>query len=65
MSCQKFKSDSDCVGGRYRSSTKDNYGDVAYKGNKVLTGFCSVCTRKKPMTVSDNTIQLERLGSFF
>ena len=26
------------------------------KGSKVLIGYCSVCNRKKSMTVSDDTI---------
>ena len=65
MSFQKFKSDSHCVGGRHRSATKNNYGDITSKGSKVLFGFCSICNRKKSMTVSVNTIQAERLGSFF
>ena len=65
MSFQKFYSDSYCVGGRHRSATKNIYGDKTSKGSKVLFGYCSVCDRKKPMTVSDNTIQAEALGSFF
>ena len=31
MSFNKFKTDSYCVGGRYRSSTKNIYGDITYK----------------------------------
>ena len=65
MSFQKFKSDSYCVGGRHRSATVKIYGDITSKGSKVLIGFCSVCNRKKSMTVSDNTIKAEGLGSFF
>ena len=65
MSFQKFKSDSYCVGGRHRSATVKIYGDITSKGSKVLIGFCSKCNRKKSMTVSDNTIQAEGLGSFF
>ena len=34
------------------------------KVSKVLIGFCSICNRKKSMTVSDNTIQAEGLGGF-
>ena len=64
MSFQKFKSDSYCVGGRHRSSTKKIYGDITSKGSKVLIGYCSVCNRKKSMTVSDKTIKAEGLGSF-
>ena len=65
MSFQKFKSDSYCVGGRHRSATIKIYGDITSKGSKVRIGFCSVCNRKKSMTVSDNTIKAEGLGSFF
>ena len=65
MSFQKYKKDSFCVGGRHRSSTKNIYGDITSKGSKVLFGYCSVCNRKKSMTVSDTTIQAEGLGSFF
>ena len=65
MSFNKFKSDSYCVGGRHRSATVKVYGDITSKGSKVLIGFCSICNRKKSMTVSDNTIKAEGLGSFF
>ena len=65
MSFQKFKSDSYCVGGRHRSSTVKIYGDISSKGSKVLIGYCSICNRKKSMTVSDNTIKAEALSSFF
>ena len=65
MSFQKFKSDSYCVGGRHRPGTVKIYGDITSKGNKVLIGYCSICDRKKSMTVSDNTIKAEGLSSFF
>ena len=65
MSFQKFKSDSYCVGGRHRSATINIYGDITSKGSKLLIGYCSVCNRKKSMTVSDKTIKAEGLGSFF
>ena len=65
MSFNKFESDSYCVGGRHRSATKNIYGNVTSKGSKVLIGYCSICNRKKSMTVSDNTIKAEGLGSFF
>ena len=64
MSFQKFKSDSYCVGGRHRSATLNIYGDITSKGSKVQIGFCSVCNRKKSMTVSENTIKAEGLRSF-
>ena len=65
MSFQKFKTDSYCVGGRHRSATIKIYGDRTSKASKVLIGYCSICNRKKSMTVSDNTIKAEGLGSFF
>ena len=65
MTFQKFKSDSYCVGGRHKSATKNFYGDVTSKGNKVLIGYCSVCNRKKSMTISDDTIKAECLCDFF
>ena len=65
MSFKKIKSDDYCVGGRHRSSTVKNYGDITTKGSKVVIGSCSKRNRKKSMTVSDNTIKAEGLGSFF
>ena len=65
MSFIKFENDSYCVGGRHRSATTKIYGNITSKGSKVLIGFCSICNRKKSMTVSDNTIKAEGLGSFF
>ena len=65
MSFNKFESDSYCVGGRHRSATVKIYGDITSKGSKVLIGYCSICNRKKSMTVSDNTIKAEGLGDFF
>ena len=65
MSFNKFKSDSYCVGGRHRSAKTIIYDIITSKGGKVLIGYCSLCNKKKSMTVSDNTIQTERLGDFF
>ena len=65
MNTQKLKSDSFGVGGRHRSDTKNIYGDITSKGNTLLIGYCSICNRKKSMTVSDITIQAEGLGDFF
>ena len=65
MSFQKFKSDSSFVGGRHRSATKIIYGDINSKGSKLIIGYCSIVNRKKSMSVSDNTIEAERLYSFF
>ena len=64
MSFIKFESDSYCVGGRHRSRTVKVYGDITSKGSKVLIGYCSICNRKKSMTVSDNIIKAEVLGDF-
>ena len=60
----KIKSDSYCVGGRHRSATTKIYGNITSKGIKVLIGYCSICKRKKSVTVSDNTIQAEGLADF-
>ena len=65
MSFNKFESDSYCVGGRHQPATTKIYGNITSKGSKVLIGYCSICNRKKSMTVSDNTIKAEGLGSFF
>ena len=65
MTFNKFKTDSYCVGGRHRSATKIFYGDITSKGSKLLIGNCSVCNRKKSMTVSDDTIKAEGLSDFF
>ena len=55
MTFQKFESDSYRVGGRHRSATVEIYGDITFKGSKVLIGYCSICNRKKSMTVSYDT----------
>ena len=68
MGFQKFQSESYCVGGKHRSGTKNIYGDITSKGSKVIIGYCSICNRKKSMTVSDNTkkaITKKSLGDFF
>ena len=65
MTFSKFKTDSYYVGGRHRSATKNIHGDMTSKGSKILIGYCSVCNRKKSMTVSDDTIKAEGLGDFF
>ena len=48
-----------------RSATKSFYSDITSKGSKVLIGYCSICNRKKSMTVSDNTTFAEGFGNFF
>ena len=60
----KFKSDSYCVGERNRSATTKIYGNITSKDNQVLIGYCSICNRKKSMTVSDKTITAEGVGCF-
>ena len=64
MSFQKFKTDSFCVVGRHRSPTTKIYGDITTEGSELLIGYCSICNRKKSMTVSDTNIQAEGLGYF-
>ena len=65
MTFNKFRSYSHFVGGRHRSATVKIYGEVTSKATKVLIGYCSICNRKKSMTVSDVTIKAEGLGDFF
>ena len=65
MTFNKFENDSYCVGGRHRSATKNIYGSITSKSSEVLIGNCSICNRKKSMTVSDDTIKAEGLGDFF
>ena len=64
MSFKKLKSDSYCVGGRHRSATTKIFGNITSKRNKVINGYCSICNRKRSVTVSDNTIQVEFLVIF-
>ena len=47
MSFQKFKTNSNCVGGRHRSSTKDIVGDITInkktgKEVRLLVGKCMI-----------------------
>ena len=65
MTFNKFKTDSYCVGGRHGSATENIFGDKTSKSSKVLIGYCSVCNRKKSMTVSDDTLKAEGLIDFF
>ena len=65
MSFNKFESNSYFAGVRHRPSSTKIYGNMTSKVSKVLIGFCSVCNRKKSMTVSDDTIKADGLGSFF
>ena len=61
----KYKIECFSVGGRHRSATQNNYGEITSKRSKVLNGFCSICIRKKSMTFSDNTIIAEGSSDFF
>ena len=65
MSFTKLKMDSNFVGGRHRPATINIFGDTTSKCSKILFGRCSICNRKKSVTVSDNTKQAEILGDFF
>ena len=65
MTFKKIETNSYCVGGRHIFATKNIYDSITSKGNKVLIGYCSICNRKKIMTVSDNTIKAEGPGDFF
>ena len=57
MTFNKFETNSYCVGGRHISATKNIYGSITSKGNKVSICYCSICNGKKSMAVSDNTIK--------
>ena len=70
MTFNKFKSDSYCVGGKHKSSTKNIVGEFTSNKKtgrqiKLLVGKCEICDRKKSMIVSDKTIQAEGLGDCF
>ena len=65
MRFQKLKTNSFCGGGIHRSATVKIYGDISSKCSKVLIGYCSLFSRKKTMTVSDNTKKTEGVGDFF
>ena len=60
----KIESDSYCAEEGHRSATTKIYGNITSKDNQVLIGYCSICNRKKSMTVSDKTATAERLGCF-
>ena len=47
MTFNKFETNSYCAGGRHLSTTKNLYGSITSKGNKVLIGYCSICIGKK------------------
>ena len=57
----KFKTNSDCVGGRHYSVTNNIRGFFNSKCTKMLKGNCVKCKRNKSMTASDATIEAEGL----
>ena len=61
----KFKTNSYCVGGRHYSGTNNISGAITSKGTKMLKGNCVKCKRNKSISVSDNTIEAERLKYYF
>ena len=61
----KFKTNSNCVGGRHYSGTNIIRGFITSKGTKMLKGNCVKCMRSKSMAVSDATIEAEGLKDFF
>ena len=70
MNSQKFKTNSYCLGGKHRSSTKNIIGEITFnkktgKEIEFLVGKCEVCNRRQSMIVSDTTIEAEGLGEFF
>ena len=65
MSFQIFETISICVGPSHRSGTINFVGDIIFESSKEITGHCSICNRKKSMTVSDNKKLAEGLGDFF
>ena len=65
MRLQKAQSASYCVGIRHMSVTINICGNITSTGIEVLIGFCSICSRRKSMTVSDNTILAERSNDIF
>ena len=62
---QKFKTNSNCVGGRHYSGTNNIRGFITSKSTKMSKGKCVKCKRNKSMTVSDATIEAEELKDFF
>ena len=57
------------MGQKHNSGTKNIVDEITFNKNtareiKLTFGQCSICNRKKPMIVSDNTILVENLGDF-
>ena len=46
MTFKKFETNSYCVGGRHISATKNIYGSITSKSNKVIIRYCSICSKK-------------------
>ena len=71
MICQKFKTNSYCVGQKPYSGTKNVVGETTFNKKtvreiKLLVGRYSLAsTKKKSMIVSDITIEGESLVDFF
>ena len=65
MSYQNSKSNSYCVGGRYHTSTSIIENDIKKTVQNLIIVKCIQWTRKKSMTVSDNTIKVGGLGKVF
>ena len=60
----KFKTNSNCVGGRHYSGTNNIRVFITSKVTKMLKGNCVKCKRNKSMTVSDATIEANGLKDF-
>ena len=65
MSSKKFKTISYCVRGKHQSSTRSIGDDVRKTGQKLITGKCVECNRKKLMNVIDHKIATEGLNELF
>ena len=64
MSFRNYKINSNCVGGKHRSATTNNYGDKTFESGKVLIGLSSICYSQKSTTFNNNTTAAEGLGDF-
>ena len=62
---RKFKTNSNCVGGRHYSGIKNITGFITSKGTKMLKRNCTKCKINKSMNVSDATIEAEGVKDFF
>ena len=64
MNFQKFETNFYCFGGRHGSGTLKVHGELTSKVSKLIIGYCSICNRKKSVTVNDDTMKAESLGDF-